>query len=333
MRALQISGVNQLALTTVADPTPKAGEALVSIRSAALNHRDLWIKLGQYAGIKYPCIPGSDGAGVVKAVGPGVDSDWVGKDVVIYPGAGWGDSEAAQGSGFSILGLPADGTLADLVCVPVGQLAAKPKHLSWDQAAALPLAGVTGYRALVTRAQVKAGEKVLITGIGGGVAIFALQFAVALGAKVWVSSSSPEKIARAVKLGAQGGFQYNQPEWAKAAAKEIGGFDVIIDSAGGDGFSDLIDLCNPGARIAFFGATRGNPSLLPMRKVFWRQVSLLGSTLGSPRDWVEMVNFVVKHGIVPVVSDVVPVERAADAFDHMENAGQFGKLVVHFGGE
>ena len=333
MRALQISGLNQIALTHVADPNPQAGEVLVSIRSAALNHRDLWIKLGQYAGIKYPCIPGSDGAGVVKAVGPGVDLDWVGKEVILYPGAGWGDSEAAQGAGFSILGLPADGTLADLVVVPVGQLAAKPTHLTWDQAAALPLAGVTGYRALVSRAQVKAGEKVLITGIGGGVAIFALQFAVALGAKVWVTSSSPEKIERAVKLGAQGGFQYNRPDWAKAVQKELGGFDVIIDSAGGDGFADLIDLCNPGARIAFFGATRGNPSGLAMRKVFWRQVSLLGSTLGSPRDWVEMVNFVVKHGIVPVVSDVVGAERAVDAFDHMESAGQFGKLVVRFSGQ
>ena len=333
MRALRIDAVNQLALQLVADPNPKAGEALVLIRSAALNHRDLWIKLGQYAGITYPCIPGSDGAGVVKAVGEGVDRDWVGKEVVVYPGAAWGDSEAAQGAKFTILGLPAQGTLADYVCVPIEQLSVKPKHLDWDQAAALPLAGVTAYRVLFSRAQAKAGEKVLITGIGGGVALFALQFAVAAGAKVWVTSSSAEKIAKAVNLGAQGGYLYTAKDWTKQAVADTGGFDVIIDSAGGEGLSDLIDASGQGARIAFFGATRGNPPILPMRKVFWRQLSLLGSTLGSPKDWQEMVAFVDQHKVIPVVSSVVPAERGGEAFDQMDGGSQFGKLVVVFSRE
>jgi NADPH:quinone reductase-like Zn-dependent oxidoreductase len=195
------------------------------------------------------------------------------------------------------------------------------------------LAGVTAYRVLFSRAQVKAGEKVLITGIGGGVALFALQFAVAAGAKVWVTSSSAEKIAKAVNLGAQGGYLYTEKDWPKQAVAATGGFDAIIDSAGGEGFSDLIDASGQGARIAFFGATRGNPPILPMRKVFWRQLSLLGSTLGSPKDWREMIAFVDQHKVVPVVSGVVPAERGGEAFDHMDGGAQFGKLVVRFSRE
>src|ERR1035437_4965519 len=211
MRAIQLFAVNQIAVVEVPDPSPAPGEAVVAIRAGALNHRDVWIKLGQYAGLKWPCIPGSDGAGVVAAVGDGVDAEWVGREVIINPGLNWGASEHAQRSQFNILGLPCDGTLAEKVSVPAGQLTPKPAHLSWEEAAALPLAGLTAYRAIFPRAQLHAGERVLITGIGGGVALLALQFAVAHGAEVWVTSSSTDKISRAVALGARGGFDYTQP--------------------------------------------------------------------------------------------------------------------------
>lgn len=328
MRALRIISANQLELADVPAPTPKAGEVVVSIRAAALNHRDVWIKLGEYAGLKYPCIPGSDGAGVVTAVGGGVDASWVGREVMIYPGFNWGDNERAQGADFSILGLPRDGTLAEEVVVPVVQLAAKPATMGWAEAAALPLAGLTAWRAIATRAQLVGGERVLISGIGGGVAVFALQFAVAHGAEVWVTSSSTEKIARAVELGAKGGANYTEAAWAPGLAKAAGRFDVIVDSAGGEGFDALIDLAAPGGRIVFYGATRGNPSGLAMRKVFWRQLSLLGSTMGSPSDWWAMTNYVAQYRITPVVSNVFPLDRAADAFAQMERGGQFGKIVV-----
>jgi len=160
------------------------------------------------------------------------------------------------------------------------------------------------------------------------VALCALQFAVAQGAEVWVTSSSAEKISRAVALGAKGGFDYTQAGWAKAVAASPGLFDVIVDSAGGEGFESLIDLTAPGGRIVFFGATRGNPPGFTMRKVFWRQVSLLGTTLGSPADWTAMQAFVGLHRLVPVVSDVLPLERATEAFALMERGGQFGKIVV-----
>jgi zinc-binding alcohol dehydrogenase/oxidoreductase len=328
MRALQISAINQLAVTVVDDPLASPGEVVIAIQAAALNHRDVWIKRGDYAGLKFPCIPGSDGAGNVVAVGGGVDPAWIGREVIVNPAFDWGAHERAQDAKFSILGLPRAGMLAEKIAVPVGQLSLKPAHLSWEEAAALPLAGVTAFRAMMTRAELTGNERVLISGIGGGVAVFALQFAVAHGAAVWVTSSSEEKIARAVALGAKGGINYTKLGWATDAVKAVGRFDVIVDSAGGDGFEQLVDLAAPGARLVFYGATRGNPPGLPMRKIFWRQLSLLGTTMGSPADWEAMTKFVALHRLKPVVSDVVPFDRAVEAFDLMEQGARFGKIVV-----
>ena len=328
MRAVHLTAINALSIVEIPAPEPLAGEVRVRLKAAALNHRDVWIKLGQYAGLKFPAQPGSDGAGVVERVGTGVDAAWVGREVIINPAFGWGTREQAQGADFTILGLPRDGTLAEVVTIPVTQLSAKPAHLSWTEAAALPLSGLTAYRALFARAGLQPGERVLISGVGGGVALFALQYAVAHGAQVYVTSGSDEKIAKAIRLGAAGGFNYTHPGWAKTAAHAGHAFDVIVDSAGGDGFEALIDLAAPGGRVVFFGATRGNPPVLPMRKVFWRQISLLGTTMGSPADWAAMMDFVERHRIAPVVSDVFPLERAGDAFDLMERGGQFGKIVV-----
>jgi NADPH:quinone reductase-like Zn-dependent oxidoreductase len=330
MRAVHLTAINQLSIVEVPVPEPAPGEARVRLKAAALNHRDVWIKLGQYAGLNFPSLPGSDGAGVVESVGAGVDPEWVGSEVIINPSFGWGNGEAAQGDEFSILGLPRDGTLAEAIAVPVAQLAVKPPHLSWTEAAALPLAGLTAYRVLFSRGRLQPGEKVLVSGIGGGVALFALQFAVAHGAQVYVTSGSDDKIAQAIGLGAAGGFNYTHPGWAKTAAHGHAGklFDVIVDSAGGEGFESLIDLAAPGGRVVFYGATRGNPPVLPMRKVFWRQLSLLGTTMGSAADWDEMTAFVDRHRLTPVVSGVFPLERAAEAFSLMEQGGQFGKIVV-----
>lgn len=327
MRSAQLAAINQLTVVDLPDPTPGPGEAVVRLQAAALNHRDLWIKLGQYAGLKFPCTPGSDGAGVVESVGAGVDGSWIGADVVINPSLGWGAHESAQGPEFSILGLPRAGTLAERVVVPAIQLAAKPDHLSWEEAAALPLAGLTAYRALFSRAHLKAGEKILITGIGGGVALFALQFSTANGAEPYVTSSSEEKLQRAGGLGSRGGFNYLKPDW-KAEALKAGPFEVIIDSAGGEGFDALLDVAAPGGRLAFFGATRGNPPVLPLRKVFWRQLSLLGTTMGSPADWAAMNAYVALHRIRPVISEVFPLAEVSAAFSLMERGGQFGKIVI-----
>jgi zinc-binding alcohol dehydrogenase/oxidoreductase len=311
------------------DPAAQPGSAVVRLKAAALNHRDLWVQLGQYANIKVPLIPGSDGAGVVISVGSPADQGWVGRDVIINPSLDWGDNPRAQGPKFRILGLPDPGTFAEQIAIPVANLAPKPAHLTWEQAAALPLAGLTAWRALFTRARLQAGEKVLLTGIGGGTALFALQFAIAAGAEVWVTSGSPDKIARAQKLGAAGGVGYRESDWGKTLLTAAGGaFDVIIDSAGGEGFGQLIELTRPGGRIAFFGATTGNPAGLDLRKCFFRQINLLGTTMGSPADFAGMTAFVAEKKIVPIVDRVFPLADTEPALRHMEAGAQFGKIAL-----
>ena len=330
MQAAVLPGLKQpVALQVMPEPVAAPGQAVVRLRAAAINHRDLFIRLGQYANLKFPLIPGSDGAGTVAAVGSSADAAWVGREVIINPALDWGDDPRAQGPGFRILGLPDSGTFAEQIAIPVANLAPKPAHLTWEQAAALPLAGLTAWRALFTRARLQAGEKVLITGIGGGAALFALQFAVAAGARVWVTSSSPDKLARARALGAAGGADYRAAGWGPDLQAAAGGlFDVIVDSAGGEGFGQLIELTKPGGRLVFFGATRGNPSAFDLRRGFFRQINLLGTTMGSPADFGGMTAFVAQHRIVPVVDRVLPLAQAEAAFGHMEAAAQFGKIVL-----
>jgi len=318
-----------LSLQAVADPVATPGHAVVRLKTAALNHRDLWIQLGLYANIKLPLVPGSDGAGVIESVGADADKAWLGREVIINPSLDWGPDPRAQGPAFRILGLPDSGTLAEMISIPVANLAPKPAPLSWEQAAALPLAGLTAWRALFTRAQLKAGERVLVTGVGGGAALFALQFAAAAGAEVWVTSGSSEKIVRAVALGARGGVNYRDAGWAASLAQQAGGpFDVIVDSAGGEGFASLIELARPGGRIVFFGATTGNPKGIDLRKCFFRQVNLLGSTMGSPADFAGMTKFAEAHKIMPVVDRVFPLAETEVALRHMEAGAQFGKIVL-----
>jgi zinc-binding alcohol dehydrogenase/oxidoreductase len=305
------------------------GWAVVRLKTAALNHRDLWTQLGLYPNIKLPVTLGSDGAGVVTSVGTPADQTWVEREVTINPSLDWGPDPRAQGKDFRILGLPDNGTFAEQVSIPVANLVLKPAHLSWEQAAALPLAGLTAWRALFTRAQLKPGERVLVTGIGGGAALIALQFAVAAGAIVWVTSSSPKKLARAETLGAAGGVNYRDADWGATLQKQAGGlFDVIVDSAGGPGFASLIELTRPGGRIVFFGATTGNPPGLDLRKSFFRQINILGTTMGSPADFAGMTRFVETHKVVPVVDKVFPLDSTEAALRHMESGTQFGKIVL-----
>jgi zinc-binding alcohol dehydrogenase/oxidoreductase len=328
MNAAVITEVKKpVVFQAVPEPAAVPGRAIVRLKAAALNHRDLWIQLGLYAGIKLPVIPGSDGAGVVESVGDAADQPWIGREVIINPSLDWGHDTRAQGPQFRILGLPDSGTFAEKISIPVANLAPKPVHLSWPQAAALPLAGMTAWRALFTRAQLTGGERVLVTGVGGGAALFALQFAAAAGAEVWVTSSSPEKIARAQTLGAAGGVSYRDAGWPAQLQKKAGGlFDVIIDSAGGEGFGKLIELTRPGGRIAFFGATTGNPPGLDLRKSFFRQISILGTTMGSPADFHGMQQFVEMHRLAPVVDQSFALADAEAAFRHMEAGAQFGKI-------
>jgi len=247
---------------------------------------------------------------------------------VIYPALEWGDSPDFQGKDFRVLGMPDNGTFAQYVAVPQSSVYDMPAHLTWEQAAALPLAGLTAWRTLFSRCKLQRGEKVLITGIGGGVALTALQLAVAAGATVYVTSGSNDKINKAVELGAAGGENYREDGWDKRLKQNSGGFDVVIDSAGGDGFSLLPGICNPGARIGFYGGTLGKVNGLSLQPLFWKQISLLGSTMGSREEFGEMLRFVEAQSIVPVVDEVFSLQEGNKAMEKMRNGNQFGKLVL-----
>jgi zinc-binding alcohol dehydrogenase/oxidoreductase len=329
MNCLVFKAINQpLEWEERPDLEPESGEVVVKLKAAALNRRDYWIAIGKYPGTKPDVIPGSDGAGIVSKVGAGVNADWVGKEVIINPSLDWGEREEAFGEKFNILGLPVNGTFATEVVIPEAQLHAKPAHLNWTEAAALPLAGLTAYRALFSQGGLRAGETVLITGIGGGVATFLLQYAVAVGANVWVNSSSQEKINQAQSLGAKGGFLYTDEDWSKQFLDTAGAPSLIVDSAAGPTYDTLIDLVSMGGRIVNFGATLGPPDKLEMRKVFWKQLRLQGSTMGSPSDFEAMVNFNSEHGLKPVVDSVFPLKEGNDAIGKMKTSPQFGKLVL-----
>jgi NADPH:quinone reductase-like Zn-dependent oxidoreductase len=333
MKAVVLEGKDQpLVVKEVPKPQLGEGEVLVQIKAAALNRRDYWITIGQYAGIKYPSILGSDGAGIVTELGPGVDASWLNQEVVINPSHDWGEHPEYQSKQFKILGLPEDGTLAEYVKVKAQYLHHKPAHLTFEQAAAIPLAGLTAYRALFTKGRAKKGDKVLIVGVGAGTGSFALQWAKAAGCDVFVTSGSGEKIEAARELGACAGVNYKAQDWAEELKHLAGGFDVVIDSALGKDFPKVVELCNPGARIVFFGGTAGNIPELNARPLFWKQIQLIGTTMGTDEEFEAMLKLVSEHKIVPVIDEVLPLEQTQSAVDKMGRSAQFGKLVIRVNG-
>src|SRR5690606_31877733 len=280
------------------------------------------------AGLKFPISLGSDGAGTIEDVGNEENKSWIGESVIINPAINWGNNEAFQQKEFSILGFPENGTFAQFVKVDFSNVHTLPSHLSFDEAAALPLTAVTAYRALFSRAKLQENEKVLIVGVGGGASSMALLFALAAKAKVYVTSGSQDKIDYAKSLGAIDGVNYKNENWAQELEAKAGGFDVILDSALGEGFASLLDLANSGGRIVFFGGTAGNLPELNGRKIFWKQLSILGTTMGSNRDFTEMLDFVNLHKIKPIVDSVHPFEEAEQAIRKMDDSKQLGKIIL-----
>lgn len=318
MKALIINGLNEpLSLTELPEPPDKKGEVRVHLKAAALNRRDFFITRGLYAAIQLPAVLGSDGAG-----------EYNGNRVLIYPALAWGNRKDVQGKNFRVLGMPDQGTFAEVIRTPLKNVFPMPEHLDWAQGAALPLAGLTAWRVLFSRCKLKKGEKVLITGIGGGVALMAMQFALAVGAEVYATSGHTEKVEKALKMGARLVENYKMPEWDKRLKQATGGFDVIIDSAGGDGFALLPALCKPGARIGIYGGSTGKVNGLSLQPLFWKQVSILGSTMGTPQEFKAMLAFVSQHKIVPTVDSVFPLSEGNQALARMEAADQFGKIVL-----
>ncbi|MBV8655775.1 MAG: NAD(P)-dependent alcohol dehydrogenase, partial [Candidatus Eremiobacteraeota bacterium] len=276
VRLHEIGGPQNLRIDEVPVPQPAAGEVLVRVRAAAFNHRDVFITQGKYPGIALPRILGSDGAGDITALGDSVTSVALGDDVVIDPMLDWGDDPHVwDAKNSSLLGMPRDGTFAQYVAVPAKNVYPKPKALSWEEAAAIPLAGLTAYRATFTRGALRAGETVLITGVGGGVQTFVLLFAKHAGARAIVTSGSDEKLQRARALGADETLNYRTtPDWHKAL-RSLGPIDLVVDSSGGDTLAKALDAVRPGGRIAVYGGTNGDATI-KMFPLFWKHVTIAG---------------------------------------------------------
>lgn len=317
VRLHQTGGPEKLILEEVPQPEPEAGQVLVRVRAAALNHRDAFITRGLYPNIRLPRVLGSDCCGEAG-----------GAEVVVDPTVGWGPDERVWYPDATILGMPLDGTFAQYVAVPQDNVHPKPGHLSVEEAAALPLAGVTAYRATFTRGNLQPGETVLITGVGGGVQTFVLLFAKAAGARAVVTSSRDGKLEHAKALGADVAINYaTTPDWHKAVRAAVGAVDVAIDSAGGDSFAKALTVVRPGGRAVTYGGTSGDATL-KMFPIFWHQLSILGTSMGSPADFKAMLEYVTRHRIKPVVDRAYDLAEIGTAMQRMEDALQFGKIVL-----
>ncbi|KAL2851805.1 hypothetical protein BJX68DRAFT_254777 [Aspergillus pseudodeflectus] len=338
-----------LALKTLPQPTPQGSELLVKLSAAALNHREVFLRQHLYPGLTFDVPLGADGVGTVVGAGPGVTNAgrWQGKRVILNPGIGWKDSldGPEDPAGYKIMGgtkFYNKGTLQEYITIEESEVEEAPEHLSDAEAAALPLAGLTAWRATV----VKAGERntgkgaaVLITGIGGGVALFALQFAVAQGADVYVTSSSEEKIKKSLELGAKAGVSYKEDGWEKKLLgllpKGKKNFDAVIDGAGGDSIEKSVRLLKAGGVLSIYGMTV-SPVMPFLMQAVLKNIDVRGSTMGSRKEFKDMVDFVKTHKVRPVVSRVVQSELSDIAaldglFQDMKEGKQFGKLVLEFG--
>jgi zinc-binding alcohol dehydrogenase/oxidoreductase len=302
----------------VPEPASRPGWTVVRLRAAALNWHDVLVRRGQY-GSALPHVPGADGAGVTPS----------GAEVMILPSLWWGDDESAPAPEWEILGDHRPGTYAHSVAVPDACLFPKPPGLDWFRAAALPLVGVTVFRALVTRARLRAGEWLLVLGSGGGVATAAVRLGVALDCAVTVTSSTPDKVRRAVELGATGGVLYTEQDWADAARRRSPGgrgFDVVLDPVGSGG--DALAALRPGGRLVVIGASRAEQITLDARRFYFGQYDLLGSTMGSPKDFAGLLALQSEHDLAPPVDRIFGLGEADRAHAYLESGQSFGKVVL-----
>jgi zinc-binding alcohol dehydrogenase/oxidoreductase len=328
IRLHELGGPDKLSYEDAPEPEPGPGETVVRLRAAALNRRDLFVTYGQYPGIDLPAIPGSDGAGEVAARGEGAAGPDEGTEVVVNPALYWGDDPRKPGKEYRILGVPDDGTFAQFVKVPAENVFPKPSHLSHEEAAAIPLAALTAYRALVTRGDVKEGETVVVPGIGGGVATFLVQIAAALGTRVFVTSGSDEKIEKAKALGAEGGVNYNSEDWSKELKGMTGSVDLSVDHVGGEAFNALVSLAKPGSRIVVFGATAGpTPKAMTIR-IALKHLDVLGTAMGTNEEFGAMLDLYAEHGLYPTINETFSLEETPAALKYMEEGKGIGKIVL-----
>jgi len=340
MKAAVIHGpgdVNVLRVEEIPAPSPGPGEVVLQVHCAGLNHLDIWVRKGRSAAqLQMPHVLGSDAVGIVLAAGSGVTNPHVGERVLIHPALNCGRCEfCRQGEqsmcvSFGIIGLSRPGTFAEQVAVSADHCYAVPPHLSDEQAGVLGLTHVTAWRMLMTRARVHPGETVLIHGIGGGAATAALQFARLVGTEIFVTSSSNEKLSRAIELGARHTLNYEKENVAKWIAHETSGrgVDVAIDAVGAATWPLDFACVRKGGRIILCGVTTGAKAETDLRALYWNQLTVLGSTMGSDEDFRQMLRAVTVNELRPVVDEVFPLDRVREAMAKMETGKQFGKIAL-----
>ena len=304
---------------------PGTGQVRIDLVAAALNRRDYWIRVGR--GVEFPVVLGSDGAGIVSAVGEGVTGIGEGDEVVINPSLEGGDSEEAAGPDFRILGVPDQGTYAEQIVVAAHQVRPRPQSLSWIESAALPLAGLTAWRVIVTHAEAGPGRTILVPGAGGGAATFLIQIGTALGARVLVTTSSQEKLDRARQLGAEGGALYTDEDWAE----QVKPVDAIADSVGAPVWHHAFRALRPGGRLINFGDTARATAEITLSPLYFGYFRIQGTTMGSPREFDALLAHVDEADWRPVIDSVFPLTEAAAAHARLEDPQRFGKVVLAIG--
>jgi zinc-binding alcohol dehydrogenase/oxidoreductase len=313
-------GADALVVGETPDATAGAGHRLIRLKAAALNWHDVLVRQGRY-GSSLPHVPGADGAGIDVETGA---------VVVILPSLWWGTSESAPSRDWQILGDHTQGTYAELISVPAEVVFARPAGLSWSESAALPLVGVTAYRALVSRARLRAGESLLVTGAGGGVAPMAVSIGAALGALPFVTSSSETKISLAIEGGARGGVSYSSASWpedARSISPGGGGFDIVLDTVGT--WQESIRALKPGGRLVVLGASRAEVAPIDIRPFYFGQYSILGTTMGSPADFRGLLQLFATTTIAPPLIDrEFELAEVAAAHTYLEGGAAFGKIVL-----
>jgi NADPH:quinone reductase-like Zn-dependent oxidoreductase len=340
MNALAITahgGMDKVQYMEVERPQIGPREVLIATRAAALNHLDIWVRNGlPGAKLAMPHVLGADGAGVVAEVGAEVRTVKVGDRVLINPGLSCQACEFCYAGEhslcvrFGIVGETCPGTFAEYFKVPQENVYPVPEGLSWAEAAAFPLVYLTAWRMLISKAAIKPGEDILILGIGGGVSTAALQIAKAVGLRAFVTSSSDEKLQKAKNLGADVLINYKTQDFAREVRDltQRRGVDVVVDSVGGDSYVKSLACLVKGGRLVTCGATAGPRPQTDLQRIFWNQLSVFGSTMGNMREFGEMLNFVRRRGLKPVIDQVFPLAEGARAMARLEAGQQFGKIVL-----
>ena len=332
MKAVVIDGYGfeKVRVAELPAPEPAPGEVTVSVKAAALNHLDLWT-LGGALGIehRWPHVLGADGAGEILAIGEGVKGLRPGSRVLVNPALSCGGCERCRAgqqsecSSFRMLGEHESGTLAEAVAVPAENVFPIPGHLDFAEAAALGVTFITAYRMLFTQGRMRPGEWILVTGIGGGLALSLFQLARPFAGKLFVTSSSDDKLRRAEELGADGGVNYVEEDVGRAVRRLTAkrGVDLVTDSAGGSSVDSSLRSLRKGGRLVIAGATAGATAELDVRRLFWNQLTVIGSTMGSVRDVSDMLRLVAGSELRPILDGIVPLAEAPAALRRLGEGG------------